>query len=168
MVGVNSDALNRVFEYDVRHYLAGDILKKVDMTTMAWALEARAPLLDAEVAAIAMRMSPRCKIVNGETKKPLKDLLFRKVGREAEAHIARRKTGFGAPVSTWLSDNVMAEAVRDMLLGPSLRSEEWLDVMAARKVVTRFYSGRDYLAQPVWTLLALEVWARKYLGELNG
>lgn len=154
------NGLNRVFEYDVRHYLAGDILKKVDMTTMAFGLEARAPLLDSSVADLALSMDPQMKVDSKGTKKPLKALLARRLG---EAFVNRRKTGFGAPVATWLKTAGMRAVVGDVLEAPTLYAGAWLDPLAVRKVVRRFYSGRDYLAQPVWTLLALELWSRQFL-----
>ena len=164
MVSDSDDALNRVFEYDVRHYLAGDILKKVDIATMSWALEARAPLLDSEVAALSMRLSPRHNVAGGQTKRPLKALLSRRLGSRASNLVNRQKSGFGAPVDAWLIKPDMSSAVQDILVGSSLRSREWVNPEGVRKLVSRFYSGRTYLAQPVWNLLALEVWARKFAG----
>lgn len=151
--------LNRVFEYDIRHYLAGDILKKVDMTTMAFGLEARAPLLDAEVAAFAFAMPAHSKVDAERTKRPLKALLAKRLGQE---FVERRKMGFGAPVAQWLQTPDMRQVVGDVLEGSLLRSGAWVQQGRVRSLVRRFYSGREYLAQQVWTLLALELWSRRY------
>lgn len=152
--------LNRVFEYDIRNYLVSDILKKVDMATMAWGLELRSPLLDSAVANLAMRLSPAQKVNSIQTKIPLKALLTRQVGRD---FVNRNKTGFGAPVGQWLQEPAMRAVVCDLLESSTLTCGEWIDTQAARKLMHRFYDGRDYLAQPLWNIFTLEVWGRKYL-----
>jgi asparagine synthase (glutamine-hydrolysing) len=160
IVDGSDDGLNRVFEYDVRTYLAGDILKKVDMTTMAWGLEARAPLLDAEVAALSTEMLPSMKVNGSETKRPLKKLLAARMGDE---FVSRTKMGFGAPVARWLNSPAMRTVVSDLFESSQPRSGSWIEPQAMRDLMRRFYQGRTYLAQPLWTLLMLEVWGGEYL-----
>jgi asparagine synthase (glutamine-hydrolysing) len=154
--------LNRVFEYDVRNYLVADILKKVDMTTMAWGLESRAPLLDGAVADLSMRLSPAQKVTSTQTKIPLKTLLARRVGRD---FVNRTKTGFGAPVGQWLQEPAMRTVICDLFESSALCSGDWIDMRAARKLVRRVYDGRSYLGQPLWNILMLEIWSRKYLRD---
>lgn len=154
--------LDRVFEYDIRNYLVGDILHKVDMTSMAWGLEARAPLLDIEVGRLALRIPASSKVSPTETKRPLKALLVRRLGSVGAAIASREKTGFGAPLASWLADPAMATIVTDMLMGSTLASDDLIHPAAARDLVRRFQNGRSYLAQQVWNLLALEIWCRQY------
>ncbi|MES2353808.1 MAG: asparagine synthase (glutamine-hydrolyzing) [Pseudomonadota bacterium] len=152
--------LNRVFEYDVRNYLVGDILKKVDMTTMAWGLEARAPLLDSDLARLALAMSPAMKVNKSETKRLLKDLLARRMDR---SFVDRQKMGFGAPVAAWLTAPGTKALAHSLLEGVVPRMSEWINIIKARELMHRFYNGHSYLAQPLWNLLMLEIWSRKYL-----
>src|SRR5262249_34116223 len=89
------DPLGRLLDLDVQTYLADCILPKVDIASMAHALEVRAPCLDLEVAPFAAALRPRRR------GKPLRrramaDLLPRAVLR-------RRKRGFDPPLRRWLA-----------------------------------------------------------------
>ena len=51
-----------MLEVDVTTYLAGDLIPKVDIATMAYALEARSPFLDHELMELAARIPAGLKV----------------------------------------------------------------------------------------------------------
>src|SRR5205814_9322328 len=87
-----TDDVNRLLELDTRTYLPDDILVKVDIASMAHALEVRCPLLDREVMAFAASLATAHKMRGLRTK-----VLLRAVARKLlpRAIITRRKRGFG-------------------------------------------------------------------------
>ena len=98
----------QILSGDMDTYLVDDILVKVDRTTMANSLEARAPLLDQNLIAFAARLPFDLKL-RGEQGK----YLFRKVAARllpAEV-LTKRKQGFAIPLATWFRNDL-----RPMLL----------------------------------------------------
>jgi len=75
---------------DLRTYLPGDILRKVDRTSMAWSLECRPPLLDRSVTELAASLSTDLKIRDGVGKYILKRVAGRYVPPEL---LDRKKRG---------------------------------------------------------------------------
>ena len=74
--------LDRILEVDVSTYLVDDLLAKIDIATMANALEARSPFLDHELMEFAASIPPQYKLRGREKKWIL---------REAHARVAARR-----------------------------------------------------------------------------
>lgn len=104
---------------DFSTYLPDDLLCKVDRTSMAVSLEARAPLLDWRVAEFAWSLPMAMKQRDGVSKYLLKRVLGRYVPQDM---VHRPKRGFGAPVSAWLKGDLRGWA--DELLDPARLAEE--------------------------------------------
>jgi asparagine synthase (glutamine-hydrolysing) len=96
------DLLQRATRMDFKHYLAEDILVKVDRTSMMHSLEVRAPMLDVDVVEFAARQVPtRLKSSPSEKKVLLKHLANRLLPPEFDRH---RKQGFSIPLKEWLRE----------------------------------------------------------------
>ena len=80
---------------DMKTYLAGDILTKVDRASMAHGLEARAPFIDREVTRLAFSLP-----LSLRRDKALLRRLMRARGLP-ESIVGRPKKGFGVPVAGW-------------------------------------------------------------------
>jgi asparagine synthase (glutamine-hydrolysing) len=92
------DVVNRTLQFYTKIYLQDGILAKVDRASMMNSLEARAPLLDIEVADFARRLPHDYKLRGGVTKYILK----KAAGRVLPAEIIhRKKKGFGSPIGPW-------------------------------------------------------------------
>jgi asparagine synthase (glutamine-hydrolysing) len=154
----DTDTVNRLLACDVALYLPGDLLPKVDITTMAVSLEARSPLLDHHFVEWAATLPGHLKVRNGTTK-----YLFKKALAPWLPHdlIHRQKMGFGIPRNEWLR-GPLAPMVRDLLLAPDARTAGYLQPEAVRALIDRHTAhGND--GARVWALLMLELWHREVL-----
>jgi asparagine synthase (glutamine-hydrolysing) len=148
------DPIERMMALDLVTYLPDDILVKVDRASMAVSLESRVPLLDPEVVAFAWSLPLGYKMRAGETKWPLRQLLYRYVPREL---IERPKMGFGVPVGDWLR-GPMRDWGEALLDDRRLRSEGFLDVKAVRGAWSAHLSGSVNLQYHLWPILMLQQW----------
>ncbi len=103
----DGDVIDRTLQFYTRIYLADGILPKVDRASMMNSLEARAPLLDIEVADFARRLPNRYKL-RGKTTKYLLKLAATRVLPNEIVH--RKKKGFGSPIGAWLKTGRLAPA----------------------------------------------------------
>lgn len=97
--GMPRDGLNMLLDLDYNHFLAHDLLVKMDIASMRSSLEARSPLLDHTLFEFCAGLPASFKIRNGEGKYLLKKLAERYVPAEA---IYRKKMGFSIPVDAWM------------------------------------------------------------------
>ena len=85
---------------DMYTYLPGDILTKVDRSSMRYSLECRCPMLDTEVIRYSFRMSHYFKYNHGDKKHILKDIAYDYIPKEI---LERPKQGFSIPINNWLT-----------------------------------------------------------------
>lgn len=139
---------------DLLCYLPDDILVKVDRATMAVGLEARAPILDHRVVALAWRIPYRTKVCDGVLKWPLKQVLARYVPRSLTE---RPKMGFGVPIAQWLRGPLRGWA--DDLLEPTrLRREGFFDAGLVARRWTAHRAGQRDFSPELWAILMFESW----------
>jgi asparagine synthase (glutamine-hydrolysing) len=111
--------VDRTLEYYTRLYLPDDILVKLDRATMMNGLEARSPFLDKDVVEFARRLPAHFKYRHGTTKYLLKKALQRILPGDI---VARRKKGFGIPLSRWLLEWTSHHAPSQV----PLQNTEWV------------------------------------------
>lgn len=80
---------------DIKTYLPGDILTKVDRTAMAVSLETRVPFLDKRIVEFAFSLSEEDRCPGGDLKGILKSAYEKELGKK---FLNRRKQGFSIPV----------------------------------------------------------------------
>jgi asparagine synthase (glutamine-hydrolysing) len=131
-------------------------LKKVDMASMRCSLEVRVPLLDREIIDLALRIDPFDCLRNGTRKAPLRDLLERFVPPDS---IPKDKRGFAVPLGDWLRGPLRALAEETLLEG-ELYPAGFFDRSAVRRYWEGHLSGERDRKWGVWTLMALQWWAR--------
>lgn len=98
---------------DMLYTLPDDYLQKVDLSSMAFSLESREPLLDQDVVEWAMRLPLKWKLRRGTRKYLLRKLAYRYVPRRI---LDRPKKGFEVPIADWLRGplkNWMDDALAD-------------------------------------------------------
>ena len=108
------DALSQVQYLDLKTYLPGDILTKVDRASMAHALEVRSPLLDHELVEWMSGLPPQLKLRRGTGKYLLKKALRPLLPDEL---LYRQKMGFSVPLAAWLR-GPLRERLRQRLTSP--------------------------------------------------
>ena len=154
----DTDIVNKLLACDMALYLPGDLLPKVDITTMAVGLEARSPLLDHHLVEWAAALPGHLKVRDGTTK-----YLFKQAVAPWLPHdlIHRQKMGFGIPRDEWLQ-GPLASMVRDLLLGHDARTAGYLRPDAVRDLIDR-HARHGHDGSRIWALLMLELWHREVL-----
>src|SRR5207247_6236169 len=97
--GGELQGFDRATDFDIRCYLPGDILVKVDRAAMAHGLETRAPFLDVDLVEFVLNLPARLRFKGDSLKYFLRqacDDLW------PESVRARPKQGFGAPIWSWM------------------------------------------------------------------
>ena len=140
---------------DIQHYLPGDLLTKVDRTSMAVSLEAREPFLDHLPAALAAALPMQWKIRNGQGKYILRRILARHIKSE---HFNRPKQGFSAPIDRWLKGALRAR-LESTLSESNVHQAGLLDERAVRTSLNRFLGDNGISAAGMWHVLQLQSWA---------
>lgn len=87
-------------QFDIRIFLEGDILQKIDRISMSRSLEVRSPFLDYRIVELALGLPIKNLISEGEGKFFLKKRVENDFGRE---FAFRRKTGFMLSIDEWRS-----------------------------------------------------------------
>jgi asparagine synthase (glutamine-hydrolysing) len=143
---------------DVKTYLADAMLHKVDRASMAASLEVRVPYLDNTVIdyALSLPLSAKSDSVYRH-KAILKKLLTRLAPHYP---VDRPKKGFNFPLDSWLRNHWRDKARqlidKDTLTDLGLEPKPYMDI------VRRYYAGDKKNCIPVWYLLNLALWYRKY------
>lgn len=144
----------RVSDFDIKTYLNWDINTKVDRASMAFSLEARAPLLDHNVVDFARSLPTGFKYVKGNQKRILKDILYKHVPKTI---FDRPKAGFSMPFKEWfkheLKDFVLTE-----LSEQNLKSIPGLKVKEVTKMVNQHMDGSWNRYHVIWKLIVLKQW----------
>ena len=151
------DVRDIMLEVDSATYLPGDLIAKIDIATMAHALEARSPLLDHEVLELAAALPAELKIRGREKKWILRRAMR---GWIPDEILDRPKQGFSVPVSDWLRDELSAWA-REVLLDRGTLARGWFRERGVRDMLGRHAAGWDAEAPRIWSLLVLELWQRE-------
>lgn len=154
------EPLDRAQYADFKHWLPGDILTKVDRTSMAVGLEAREPLLDYRLMEFAARLPVATRIRGGQGKWIMKKALERYLPSDI---LYRPKMGFVTPVAAWLRGPLAGEAAA-LAQSPVLAGSGWFAPSAIEQLVTDHRAGRADHGRTLWQLLMLDRSMRRLFG----
>jgi asparagine synthase (glutamine-hydrolysing) len=144
--------LDRAQYADLMFWLPGDILTKVDRTSMAVSLEAREPLLDHRLIEFAATLPENLRIRRGQGKWLLKHAMERYLPNEV---LYRPKQGFVTPIAQWLRGPLASEA-RAIGRGAALARTGWFDSGRISALAEAHISGRSDHSRLLWQLLMLD------------
>jgi asparagine synthase (glutamine-hydrolysing) len=150
------DSLSLVQYLDLKTYLVGDILTKVDRASMAHALEVRVPLLDHKLVEWMSSLPPSMKLRGSEGKYIFKKALEPYLPEDI---LYRDKMGFSVPLASWLRGPLKQRA-RDALLGETLAGTGFFNMDFIREMLDQHQSGRRDYSASLWTLLMFEAFLR--------
>ncbi|MCC7413831.1 MAG: amidotransferase 1, exosortase A system-associated [Gammaproteobacteria bacterium] len=154
-----ADPLSLVQYLDLKTYLPGDILTKVDRASMAHALEVRVPLLDHKLVEWVSGLGPGLKLRGGEGKYVLKKAFEPYLPQDV---LYRPKMGFAVPLSHWFR-GALRGRIREAVLGERLAATGWFDRRFLEHLVDAHQSGRRDYSAPLWTLLMFDQFLRQVL-----
>jgi asparagine synthase (glutamine-hydrolysing) len=150
--------LQKIMNLDFDNILAGDLLVKMDIATMAHSLEGRSPLLAKELLEYIPSLPDNFKIKGSQTKYLLRKLAEKYLPAEL---IHQPKRGFEIPLKKWI-DNELKDIIADYIISPGAYCKNFvkpgfIDQLWQRKI----NCGDEKRAKMLWTFFALEVWYRK-------
>ncbi len=145
---------------DMKMWLPGDILTKLDRTSMAVGLEAREPLLDHRLMEFAASLPENMRVRRGQGKYLMKHTMERYLPKDI---LYRPKMGFVTPIAQWLR-GPLADTARGVATSAHLAQLDWFDSGAIAKVAEDHIGGRSDHSRLLWQLIMLD----KSVGRLFG
>ena len=140
------EPLKRMQWADLHTYLPGDLLTKVDRTSMAHSLEVRPPLLDHELVEWALTLDTRLlrDVPGGRGKLIVRALMNDRI---PSGLFDRPKRGFNLPIRDWLRSqpHLMRSALERLEDGGVIRRPTYA----------------NFTNEQSWTLLALDRWLQQ-------
>ena len=153
MQAANTDSpLLRAQYADLKTWLAGGILTKVDRASMAASLEVRAPLLDHELAEWALNLAPSLKLQGKTGKYILKRALEPYVSKEI---LYRPKQGFSMPLAQWFR-GPLKEKIRSAVLSERMQDTQLFNGHNIQTLVDEHQSGRRDHSAALWQLMMFD------------
>jgi asparagine synthase (glutamine-hydrolysing) len=152
------EALNQLLYDDMKLYLEGDILPKVDRASMANSLEVRVPFLNHTLVEYVSGLPHSLKLRGLTTKYILRQVMR---DRLPDAILQRGKKGFNMPVAKWLTGS-LAPLVRDMLSKERLEREGFFNPAYVQQLVNEHLTGQRDHRKLLWTLLMFELWYEQW------
>ncbi len=137
---------------DLKFWLPGDILTKVDRTSMAVSLEAREPLLDHRLIEFAATLPESLRIHGVQGKWLLKKTMKRYLPDEV---LFRPKQGFVTPIAQWFR-GPLAGAARSISDSAALARTGWFSRAELRSLAENHISGIADNSRILWQLLMLD------------
>lgn len=151
-----SSLINSLRFVDIRSYLPGAVLAKVDRASMAWSLEVRSPFLDHRLHEFAAKLPPRLLISGGIKKIMLKRAMSHHLPTD---FLNRPKKGFGLPLDGWFRSADGQKIINDAL-NPGSEIAKWLNMAWVERLRDDHARGNKNAGFRLWSLLILEYWLR--------
>lgn len=143
---------------DFTTYLPDDICVKVDVASMAYGLETRAPLLDHILVEKVARLPFALKMKGLRGKLVLKKAHRARLPRTT---LERRKMGFGVPIDRWFKGG-FTTLLEDVLLDGRARERGILDKKGVAALLEE-HKVRGGQQNVLFALLMMELWFKKFV-----
>ena len=155
--------LTRFQWLDMRVWLDGCVLRKVDALAMAHAIEVRVPFLDHRVVEAALGAAPSVRLRGWTEKYALRRMM---VGRLPERIRRRPKAPFQMPLHDWFRGPLAALA-REHFTSGGLAHLDMVSPASALRVLDRHGTGEEPAGVKLWALLVLSAWMTHCFARLR-
>lgn len=157
------DHLSRILYTDMKTYLPGDILVKVDRMSMANSLEVRAPILDHKLMEFACTIPSALKF-NTSHGKIEKKYLLKEAFKDylSDDILYRKKMGFSVPLASWLRHELKT-ITEDRLLNRKDGLCRFFKKEQIAKLWHEHKTEKKDNATVLWSMLMFQMWWDKYM-----
>lgn len=149
--------LDKALYTDINSYLPEDLLVKVDIASMAHALEVRSPFLDHEFMELTAKMQSNLKVRLRDRKYLIKKIAYGYIPKEC---IDRPKRGFGVPLKHWFKNEL------GNYLKYNLLDKDFLDFGFKKEGLEKLIQDHEKLStnntNRLWALLTLSIWLKTW------
>ncbi len=147
--------IEKINVFDLNIYLPGQLLTKVDRTSMMHSLEIRSPFLDTALAEFVYSLPTHFKLSKSSNKIILKDILAEVFPKE---FVYRRKQGFGAPVAIWLADKAFTVQIQEILNDTNKPVWKYVSRSMAQEIQKDAMSDLKNKGYKLWSIICLALW----------
>ncbi|WP_158769093.1 asparagine synthase (glutamine-hydrolyzing) [Paraglaciecola sp. L1A13] len=153
------DHLSKILYTDMKTYLPGGILVKVDRMSMAHSLEVRAPLLDKDIIEFSATLPSDLKYNKGEKKFILKEA-FKPV--LPDDILYRKKMGFSVPLAAWLRSEIK-DLTEDYLFTKAQGIQQYFDMAVVKQLWQQHQDEKADHSTVLWSMLMFQMWWFRYI-----
>jgi asparagine synthase (glutamine-hydrolysing) len=154
------DHLSKILYTDLKSFLPGDILAKVDRMSMANSLEVRSPLLDHKVIEFAAKIPSALKL-RGKNQKIILKKAFEKI-LPAEL-MNRKKHGFDVPIDNWF--RVDLKNIAKTYFFDKEYMHEFFNIHSIKKLWDKHQKKGLNYGKILWSLFVFSLWYDEFIGE---
>jgi asparagine synthase (glutamine-hydrolysing) len=151
--------LNQMLYWEIKSFLVDHNLNYTDKMGMAVGVEARVPFLDMELVEFSLTIPPELKMKGNETKYLLKKVAERYLPMDV---IYRPKTGFGAPVRKWITED-LDEMIHYRLSPERLKKRGIFNPQKIWELINDNKNGKIDASYSIWALLAIDSWMNQFV-----
>lgn len=153
------DPVERMLTLEQKYFLVDHNFNYTDKMSMAAGVEVRVPFLDKRVVEAASKVPSSLKQEGRVGKAILKKAAERMLPKDI---IYRPKSGFGAPLRTWLK-NDLAGYVDTLLSEESINKRGIFSFEKVQQLLAEDRSGKADYSYPIFALLCFEIWCQQFL-----
>ena len=153
------DFLTQLTYFDVKNYLAEDLLMKPDKMCMAHSIEARVPYLDYRLVEYSFSIPSSLKLRNNTSKYILKRALKNYLPRDI---IYRKKQPFHMPLDEWLSKGIK-NYFFDLLEQPI--NSKLFNKRYIEKIFNNYNNSKLYYGRQLWSLGIFNIWYKVFIED---
>lgn len=154
-----NDPLEKMLYLEQKYFLVDHNLNYTDKMSMANGVEVRVPFLDKNVIQVVAKISSGLKQKGRCGKWLLKRAAEKILPRDI---IYRPKTGFGAPLRTWLQTDLV-HLVDRYLSVDMLNKRGIFNPSKVQELIQKDRSGQEDYSYSIFGLLCFEIWCQQFL-----
>lgn len=153
-----NDFTQLLMDADRRSWLVDEALARTDTMTMGASLEARVPLLSADIVSFASSLPTSARVGLFKNKKLLREAYAKRLPRHI---LSAQKRGFFSPMAKWIRRPKLQALARETLSHGFHPQTDTLLLPDATSLLDAHVQG-EYAVNTLWTLVTLRLWAREF------